>query len=122
LLVAASDSPPEQRDMTEKMADVLPNARLVRIGGGHLIDPAGAEGSPLSRKCSRPDSGTRSGARGGQLAAETLRIGPDDHGIGHRNDLVHRQLGDLGVLFDRLRAGRLVDADGANGATVLLET
>ena len=43
LLVAASDSPPEQRDMTEKMAEVLPNARLVRIGGGHLIDPAGAE-------------------------------------------------------------------------------
>lgn len=43
LLVAASDSPPEQVDMTEKMAEVLPNARLVRIGGGHLIDPAGAE-------------------------------------------------------------------------------
>jgi esterase len=43
LLVAASDSPPEQRDMSEKMAEVLPNARLVRIGGGHLIDPAGAE-------------------------------------------------------------------------------
>jgi esterase len=43
LLVAASDSPPEQRDMTEKMAEVLPNARLVRVGGGHLVDPAGAE-------------------------------------------------------------------------------
>jgi esterase len=43
LLVAASESPPEQRDMTEKMAEVLPNARLVRIGGGHLVDPAGAE-------------------------------------------------------------------------------
>jgi esterase len=43
LLIAASDSPPEQRDMTEKMARVLPSARLVRIGGGHLIDPAGAE-------------------------------------------------------------------------------
>jgi pimeloyl-ACP methyl ester carboxylesterase len=43
LLVAGSDSPPEQRDMTEKMAEVLPDARLVRIGGGHLIDPAGAE-------------------------------------------------------------------------------
>jgi pimeloyl-ACP methyl ester carboxylesterase len=43
LLVAASDSPPEQRDMTEKMAEVVPNARLVRIGGGHLIDPAGPE-------------------------------------------------------------------------------
>ncbi len=43
LLVAASDSPPEQRDMTERMAEVLPNARLVRVGGGHLIDPAGPE-------------------------------------------------------------------------------
>jgi hypothetical protein len=29
--------------MTEKMAEVLPNARLVRIGGGHLVDPAGAK-------------------------------------------------------------------------------
>ncbi len=43
LLVAASDSPPEQRDMTERMAEALPNARLVRIGGGHLVDPAGSE-------------------------------------------------------------------------------
>jgi pimeloyl-ACP methyl ester carboxylesterase len=43
LLVAASDSPPEQRDMTEKMAEVLPNARLVRVGGGHLVDPAGPD-------------------------------------------------------------------------------
>jgi esterase len=43
LLVAASDSPPEQRDMTEKMAEVLPNARLVRVGGGHLVDPSGPE-------------------------------------------------------------------------------
>jgi esterase len=43
LLVAASDSPAEQRDMTEKMAGVLPDARLVNIAGGHLIDPAGAE-------------------------------------------------------------------------------
>jgi pimeloyl-ACP methyl ester carboxylesterase len=43
LLVAASDSPPEQRDMTEGMADVMPNARLVQVGGGHLINPAGPE-------------------------------------------------------------------------------
>jgi pimeloyl-ACP methyl ester carboxylesterase len=43
LLVAASESPPEQRDMTDKMAEALPNARLARIGGGHLIDPAGTE-------------------------------------------------------------------------------
>jgi esterase len=43
LVVVADESPPEQRDMAEAMADALPNARLVRIGGGHLIDPAGAE-------------------------------------------------------------------------------
>lgn len=43
LLVAASDSPPEQRDMTERMAAVLPSARLVRAAGGHLVDPAGVE-------------------------------------------------------------------------------
>jgi pimeloyl-ACP methyl ester carboxylesterase len=43
LLVVATDSPPEQRDMTERMAEVLPNARLVRVGGGHLVDPASPE-------------------------------------------------------------------------------
>lgn len=43
LLVAASDSPPEQREMTEAMADVLPNAQLALVGGGHLIDPAAPE-------------------------------------------------------------------------------
>jgi esterase len=40
LLVAATDSPPEGREMTEAMARVLPNARLEVVGGGHLIDPA----------------------------------------------------------------------------------
>jgi hypothetical protein len=29
--------------MTEKMAEVVPNARMVRVGGGHLVDPAGPE-------------------------------------------------------------------------------
>ncbi|HEU4980011.1 MAG TPA: hypothetical protein VFT14_02270 [Solirubrobacterales bacterium] len=43
LLLAASDSPREQREMTEAMADALPNAQLVRIGGGHLINPAAPE-------------------------------------------------------------------------------
>jgi pimeloyl-ACP methyl ester carboxylesterase len=43
LLVIAAESPPEQRDMSEAMAEALPNARTVRIGGGHLIDPAGPE-------------------------------------------------------------------------------
>jgi esterase len=40
LLVAASDSPPPQRAMTEAMADALPNARTALVDGGHLIDPA----------------------------------------------------------------------------------
>jgi pimeloyl-ACP methyl ester carboxylesterase len=43
LLVAASESPPEQRDMTEAMAAALPNARTALVGGGHLIDPAAPE-------------------------------------------------------------------------------
>jgi esterase len=40
LLLAATESPPEQREMTEAMAEALPNARLALVGGGHLIDPA----------------------------------------------------------------------------------
>jgi pimeloyl-ACP methyl ester carboxylesterase len=43
LLLAASESPPEQREMTEAMADAMPHARLVRVGGGHLVDPAGPD-------------------------------------------------------------------------------
>lgn len=40
LLVAASDSPPEQREMTDAMAQALPDSRLALVEGGHLIDPA----------------------------------------------------------------------------------
>ncbi len=43
LLVAASESPPEQREMTEAMADALPDARTALVAGGHLIDPAAPE-------------------------------------------------------------------------------
>lgn len=43
LLVAASESPPEQREMTEAMAHALPNARTALVAGGHLIDPAAPE-------------------------------------------------------------------------------
>jgi esterase len=43
LLVAASESPPEQREMTEAMAGALPDARTALVGGGHLIDPAAPE-------------------------------------------------------------------------------
>lgn len=42
LLVAATDSPSELRDPNEVMADALPDARTVLVGGGHLIDPADA--------------------------------------------------------------------------------
>jgi esterase len=43
LLVAASESPPEQREMTEAMADALPDARTAVVAGGHLIHPAAPE-------------------------------------------------------------------------------
>jgi esterase len=43
LLVVATDSPPQQREMTEAMAQAMPNARLVTVGGGHLINPASPE-------------------------------------------------------------------------------
>ena len=41
LLVAADDSRPELREPTAALARALPNARAVRVPGGHLIDPAG---------------------------------------------------------------------------------
>lgn len=40
LLVAATDSPAEQREMTTAMHRALPDARLETVEGGHLIDPA----------------------------------------------------------------------------------
>ncbi|HEX5783059.1 MAG TPA: alpha/beta hydrolase [Solirubrobacteraceae bacterium] len=40
LLVAANDSRPELREPSEALAAALPNARLARVDGGHLIDPA----------------------------------------------------------------------------------
>jgi esterase len=43
LLVAAADSPPEFHDPIKAMADALPNARSVLVGGGHIIDPAAPE-------------------------------------------------------------------------------
>jgi esterase len=43
LLVAASDSPPEQRAMTEAMAAALPNARTETVEGGHLVNPASGQ-------------------------------------------------------------------------------
>jgi pimeloyl-ACP methyl ester carboxylesterase len=43
LLVAASESPPEQRAMTEAMADAIPTSRTTLVGGGHLVNPAAPE-------------------------------------------------------------------------------
>jgi esterase len=43
LLVAASDSPPELREMSEATAEALPDARTAQVAGGHLIDPAAPE-------------------------------------------------------------------------------
>lgn len=43
LVVMAADSPPEFHQAPEALADALPNARLSRVGGGHLIDPAAPE-------------------------------------------------------------------------------
>ena len=43
LLVMAADSPPEFHQAPEALAQALPNARLSRVGGGHLIDPASPE-------------------------------------------------------------------------------
>ncbi|MGH2994451.1 MAG: alpha/beta fold hydrolase [Solirubrobacterales bacterium] len=43
LLVTAADSPPEFHEAPEALADALPNARTVLVGGGHLIDPAAPE-------------------------------------------------------------------------------
>jgi pimeloyl-ACP methyl ester carboxylesterase len=41
LLVAATDSPEAFRQATDAMAAAIPNARMVLVGGSHLVDPAG---------------------------------------------------------------------------------
>jgi esterase len=43
LLVMAADSPPEFHQAPAALAEALPDARLSRVGGGHLIDPASPE-------------------------------------------------------------------------------
>lgn len=43
LVVAAAESPPALREMSEAIAGTLPHARLAMVGGGHLIDPAAPE-------------------------------------------------------------------------------
>ena len=43
LLVTADDSRPELREPSEALAAALPNARLARVSGGHMIDPASPE-------------------------------------------------------------------------------
>src|SRR4029079_18162259 len=68
------------------------------------------------RSASRPTSapGTRSaGHRGG--------VGPDDHGVGDRDDLVDGEVRRGGVAADRLGAVGLVDAERAELAALLRE-
>jgi esterase len=43
LLVAAEDSPAPFRAATEALARALPHARVSMAGGGHMVDPAGAD-------------------------------------------------------------------------------
>jgi esterase len=43
LVVMAADSPAEFQQAPEALAAALPNARLSRVGGSHLIDPAAPE-------------------------------------------------------------------------------
>jgi pimeloyl-ACP methyl ester carboxylesterase len=43
LLVAASGSPEPFRDVTDRMARAMPNARVATVGGGHFVDPASPE-------------------------------------------------------------------------------
>ena len=40
LLVAAADSPEVFRQVTDMLAAALPNARTVRVRGGHMVNPA----------------------------------------------------------------------------------
>ncbi len=43
LLLAAEESPPALRRVTDLMAAAIPNSRLVLVGGGHFIDPGEPE-------------------------------------------------------------------------------
>ena len=43
LVVTAEDSPIEFQLASEAVAGAIPNARSVRVGGGHAIDPAGPD-------------------------------------------------------------------------------
>ena len=43
LIVAADDSPESLQHGTDGLVRALPQARVVRVGGGHVIDPAGPD-------------------------------------------------------------------------------
>lgn len=43
LIVAAEDSPEPLQHGTDALVEALPQARVARVGGGHLIDPGGPE-------------------------------------------------------------------------------
>jgi pimeloyl-ACP methyl ester carboxylesterase len=50
LVVTASDSPEAIRRCSQALADALPGARAVTVGGGHAIDPAGEEVAAFVRE------------------------------------------------------------------------
>ncbi len=50
LVVMAADSPPEFHQAPEALAEAIPSARLSRVGGGHLINPASPEVIGLIRE------------------------------------------------------------------------
>src|SRR5271155_1520178 len=70
---------------------------------------------PASTRSAGRTRGRRSARR------ELHRVGPHDDGVGHGDDLVDRQLGAGGVVADRLGTARLVDANGAHTAVLLVQ-
>jgi pimeloyl-ACP methyl ester carboxylesterase len=50
LVVTSSDSPEALRRCSEALADRLPGARAVTVGGGHAIDPAGPDVLAFARE------------------------------------------------------------------------
>jgi esterase len=53
LVVIAADSPPEFHAGPRALAELMPNARLSIVGGGHIIDPAAPEVLRFIEQCLR---------------------------------------------------------------------
>ena len=75
-------------------------------GPGHCADRGG--------RAARQGRGAGAAVGGARLGRRRrLGVGPDDHGVGHLDDLRDRKARVLGVAADRLFALGLVDADSA---------